>query len=114
MRINAKIVILVGAGLVILLTILGVQVAGDGHGQETGLPDLQSPEAGGNINESDSGTWLAEYESDGVKVVGGVPTTHLPPGKAVLPALLLILTGVLTVGTEMRRSSQTERRSDGP
>lgn len=113
MRVNAKMGMFVGAGLVIMFTILGIQVAGDGHDQGTGAPDWQSLEAGGNINESDSGTWLAEYESDGVKGAGGVPTTHLPPGKAVLPALLLILTGALAVGTKMRRSRQTERMSDG-
>ena len=114
MRINAKMVMLVGIGLVILFTILGAQVAGDGHDQGTGSPDRQSLEAGGNINESDSGTWLAEYESDGVKAPGGVPATHLPPGKAVLAALLLILTGILAVGTEMRRSNQTEQTVNDP
>jgi len=98
-------VMLVGAGLVILSLILWAQVAGDGHDQETGAPDLQSLETGGNINESDSGTWLAEYESDGIKAPGGVPTMRLPPGKAVLPALLLILTGALAVGMEMKRSN---------
>ena len=100
---------LVGAGLVILFTILGVQVVRNSHGHGTGVPDRQSLEAGGNINESDSGTWLAEYESDGVKAAGGVPTTHLPPGKAVLPALLLILAGALAVGTEMRQSKPRDR-----
>lgn len=114
MRINTKIGMIAGIGLVILFTILGVQVAGDGRDWGTGLPDRQSVEAGGNINESDSGTWLAEYESDGVKAPGGVPAMHLPPGKAVLPALLLILTGILAVGTEMRRSNQTERTANDP
>jgi len=99
MRINIKMGVLVGAGLVILFTILGVQVAGDDH-------DLQLPTMEGNINESDSGTWLAEYESDGVNGAGGVPATHLPPGEVVLPALFLIMTGALAVGTEKRRSKQ--------
>ena len=109
MRIKIKMAMFVAAGLVILLTILGVQILNSGHDQGTGEPDGQLMETGGNINESDSGTWLAEYESDGVKAPGGVPTTHLPPGKAVLPGLLLILTGALVVGTEMQRSKPWDR-----
>ena len=98
----------VAVGLVILLTVLGVQILNSSHNQGTAVSGQPAMATGGSINESDNGTWLAEYESDGINGAAGVSTAHLLPGKALLPALLLILTGILAVGIEMRQSKPSD------
>jgi hypothetical protein len=110
MKINTKLGMLVGGGLVLLCTILGWQMLQCGRTQETAAADQPVLTTGETINTSDNGNWLAEYESDGVNGAGGVPAMHLSLEKVALPALLLILTGVFVAGIETRRAKLSDGR----
>jgi hypothetical protein len=112
MRIKAKLGMWIGVGLVTLFALLGVNTAGNNLERASALSEEQTLATGENLNESDSGTWLAEYESDGVRGAGGVSARDLAARNIVLLALLLILTGAMAAGTEIRQAKQMERRSD--
>jgi|GEM_PF-3946606 len=106
MRIKAKLGIWIGVGLVILFALLAVNMTGNHLERVSALPGEQALATGENLNESDNGTWLEEYESDGVRGVGGVPVKTLPAGKAALLGLLLVLSGALAVAVEGRKTGQ--------
>lgn len=114
MHFKAKLGVWIGVGLVTFLAMLVVNMAGNHLEQASTSSGEQAVVTGENLNESDSGTWLAEYESDGVRGASGIPVKTLPAGKAVLPTLLLIISGALVVGVERHKLSHTKRLSSLP